>query len=145
MIKLLRHLFLDDFQLKLFSLVLALLFWLTVSSAIRQKEVSPSTGASLFTMVRVFTNLPVGVLSSSADVRSYKVNPSRVDVTVQGDPRALSSLRGDEIRVWVDLTNIEGSRNLSRRMDVSTPTGIAHLSVRPEEVQVMVPGKPLQR
>jgi hypothetical protein len=40
MILLLRHLVFHDFWLKLFSLVLAVLIWLTVSVAIK-KEVSP--------------------------------------------------------------------------------------------------------
>jgi YbbR domain-containing protein len=145
MTKLLRHLFFDDLPLKLFSLVLALLFWLTVAFVIRQKEGSPGSGVILTTSVRTFFNLPVAVLSSAGDVRNYKVSPNQVEVTVQGDPHAVNNLQSNDIRVIVDLTGIEATRNLRRRIEVSTPAGVTHVGVRPEEVQIMIPSKTPQR
>jgi len=91
MIALLRHLFLDDFWLKLFSFVLAVLTWLTVSFAI-QKEVTPIPNLTLEKNGRrPFPRLPVAVLSSAADVRNFKVEPSEVSTPanvshIQVDP-----------------------------------------------------------
>ena len=140
MIKFLRHLFIEDLLLKLFSLVLALLFWLTVSFAIQQKEASPPPAPTLNPEVRTFFNLPVAVMSSASDARNFKVSPSVVEVTVRGDAKTLASLQSKDIRAIVDLTGIEAARAL-KRIEVSTPAGVTHVRVLPEEVQVIVPPK----
>jgi YbbR domain-containing protein len=140
MIKFLRHIFIEDFLLKLFSLVLALLFWLTVSFAIRQKEVSPAPALTLNTEMHTFFNLPVVVMSSASDARNFKVSPSTVEVTVRGDAKTLANLQSKDIRAIVDLTGIEAARAL-KRIEVSTPAGVTHVRVVPEEVQVIVPPK----
>jgi YbbR domain-containing protein len=145
MIKFLRHLIVDDFLLKLFSLVLALLFWLTVSFAIQQREASPPSPLTLATEVRTFFNLPVLVMSSASDVRNFKVNPSQVEVTVQGDPRILQTLQSKDVRAMVDLTGIEVAHGLHKRIEVSTPSGVTHVGVRPQEVEVIIPPKPPAR
>ena len=140
MIKFLRHIFIEDFLLKLFSLVLALLFWLTVSFAIHQKEASPSPALTLNPEVHTFFNLPVVVMSSASDARNFKVSPSTVEVTVRGDAKTLANLQSKDIRAIVDLTGIEAARAL-KRIEVSTPAGVTHVRVVPEEVQVIVPQK----
>jgi len=140
MISFLRQLFLEDFWLKLFALILAILIWLTVSLAIR-KEVSP-VPATLpqNNAERVFFNLPVVVYSLAEDVHNFKVNPQEVSVTVQGDRKALETLRGQDIGVTVNLTHLEGT-HLRKRIDVSTPVGIMHVQVNPPEVEVVLPPK----
>jgi len=140
MIAFLRQLFLEDFWLKLFALILAILIWFTVSLAI-QKEVSPVPAAlSQNNAERVFFNLPVVVYSLAEDVHNFRVNPQEVSVTVQGDRKALETLRGQDIGVTVNLTRLEGT-HLRKRIDVSTPAGIMHVRVEPPEVEVIVPPK----
>jgi len=141
MIKLLRYLFVEDFLLKLLSLVLALLFWLTVSFAIQEKQGSPTPVLRLIPEVRSFSNLPVVVMSSASDVRNFKVSPNQVEVTVRGDSSLLQNLHSKDIRVMVDLTDIEAAENLRKRIEVSTPAGVTLVSVRPEEVAVIIPSK----
>ena len=142
MIKFLRHVVVDDFLLKLFSLALALLFWLTVSFAIRQREGSARPSTPLATEVRTFFNLPVVVMSSAADARLFKVSPGQVEITVQGDPRVLQKLQSKDIHVTVDLTGIESAQSLRKRIEVSTPAGVTHVAVLPPEVQVLIPSTP---
>ena len=140
MISFLRQLLLEDFWLKLFALILAILIWLTVSLAIR-KEVSPVPAAlAQNNAERVFFNLPVVVYSLAEDVHNFKVNPEEVSVTVQGDRKALETLRGQDIGVTVNLTHLEGSHS-RKRIDVSTPVGIMHVRVEPPEVDVLLPPK----
>jgi YbbR domain-containing protein len=129
-IKLLRHLFLDDFWLKLFSLVLAVVVWLIVTFA-SQKEAG--------TTPRVFYNLPVTILSSAEDVRNFRVSPKEVVVTVEGDAKAVQNLRSRDIRALVDLTGVAAARDLRKRVEVSVPAGVTFISVAPEEVQVDFP------
>ena len=141
MIKLLRYLFVDDFLLKLLSLVLALLFWLTVSFAIQERQGSPSPTIGSIPEIRSFFNLPVVVMSSASDVRNFKVSPNQVEVTVRGDSRLLQNLRSKDIRVMVDLTGIEAAENLRKRIEVSTPAGVTLVSVLPVEVEVLIPAR----
>jgi YbbR domain-containing protein len=141
MIHLVRNLLLRDFWLKLFSLALAVLIWLTVSFAIR-KEVSPATAlASARTEERTYYNIPVKVMSTASDSRGFKVSPTEVQVSVRGESRLLEKLQGDDIRAIVDLTGIEAARALSKRVEVTTPAGISFLRVVPNEVDVIVPPK----
>jgi hypothetical protein len=130
MIKFLRHLFIEDFLLKLFSLGLAVVVWLIVTFA-SQKEGGTAS--------RVFYNLPVTVWSSAEDVHSFKVSPNDVVVTVQGDAKTLQNLQTKDIRATVDLTGVAVARDLRKRIEVSVPAGVTYLRVDPEEVQVIFP------
>ena len=145
MINFLRHLIVDDFGLKLFSLALALLFWLTVSFAIQQRNGSPPEALILASEGRTFFDLPVVVMSSASDVRNFKVSPNQVEVTVRGESRVLQNLQSKDIRAIVDLSGIEAAQNLRKRIEVSTPPGVTHVRIFPEEVQVIIPSKPPNR
>jgi YbbR domain-containing protein len=140
MIRVLRTIFFEDIVLKLFSLGLAVLTWLTVWFAI-QKEVSPAAAFSGM-KEKTFVNLPISVLSSAGDVHSFRVDPKEVQVTVQGDSRVLSTVKSKDIRVLVDLTGIEPIVGLRKRIEVSTPPGVTHVRIIPEEVLVISPTRP---
>jgi YbbR domain-containing protein len=131
MITFLRKLVLEDFWLKLFSLVLAVLLWLTVTFASRKDaEVDQ----------RVLSKMvPVAVLAAAEDVHGFKVSPGMVAVTLLGNPKTLQNLQTNEIRAIVDLTGVGAARDLRKRVEVSVPAGITHLRVMPEEVQVIYP------
>jgi hypothetical protein len=130
MIALLRRLFVEDFWWKLFSLGLAILIWVTVTYL--------SAGGP-GTEPRVFSDVPVGVVSSSEDVHSFKVNPSVVDVTVRADPDILQNLRSKDIRVLVDLTGVTTAHELRKQVVVAVPPGITFIRAVPPEVQVVFP------
>jgi hypothetical protein len=130
MIKFLRHIFLEDFWLKLFSLALAVVVWLIVAIA-SQKEAALTP--------RVFSNLPIRVLSSAEDVRGFKLSPNKAEVTVQANATTLQNLQSKDLRVEVDLTGVPTARDLHKRVEVSVPTGVALIRVVPEEVLVIFP------
>jgi YbbR domain-containing protein len=141
MINFLRTLVLKDFLLKLFSLALAGLIWFTIRIAI-DKDATPAGPLTVGQPAqRTFPNLPVVVLSSAADVRSFKVTPKEADVTVQGEAKTLENLQSKDIHVLVDLTGIDTGRDLRKRIEVSTPSGITHVRVAPEEVRIVFPPK----
>ncbi len=130
MIAFLRHLVVEDFWLKLFSLALAVLIWLTVTFA-SQKEVG--------TEIRGLSNLPVAVMSSTEDVHNFRVSPNEVEVTVQGDPRTVQNLDSKDIQVSVDLTRIGPARDLRKPVRVSVPAGVTLTRVAPDAVQIIFP------
>ncbi len=141
MMTFIQNVVLKDIWLKLFSLVLATLAWLTVDVALRNST-SPIPSLSLApTQEKTFAHLPVVVMSSAADVRSMAVNPKEVEVTVRGEGKVLRNLTPKDIRVIVDLTGVEAAHDLKARIEVSTPAGITHVRVDPEMVQVIFPAK----
>jgi YbbR domain-containing protein len=140
MITFLHDLIFRDFWLKLFSLALAVLIWLTVSFAI-QKEGSPATALVLPQQARTFANVPILVMSTAQDVHNMKVRPGVVEVTVQGDAKTVYDLKQMDIRVIVDLTGIESARDLRKRLEVSALPGVSSVRVVPEDVQVIFPSR----
>jgi YbbR domain-containing protein len=126
MIAFLRHLFFDDVWLKLFSLALAILIWVTLAVA-SQREGNAR---------RDFSKLPVDIVSTSGDPRGFKVVPTEVAVTVQGEAQRIENLLPRDIRVLVDLTGLEAARELRKRLEVAPPPGVTLLRVTPEEVLV---------
>ena len=142
MIAFLRHLIFHDFLLKVFSLALAALIWSTIHFA-SQKEgaaVTPVTPLTLTTKQRTFAKLPVMVIFAAEDVRTFKVRPSEVEVTVQGEAKVLDNLQSKDFRVMVDLTGIEAA-HLRKRIEVSPPSGVTLVRVIPQEVDVIIPPK----
>jgi YbbR domain-containing protein len=142
MISFLRTLLVQDLGMKLFSLVLAILIWLTVSVAIH-KEVSPTAAlTSANSEEQTYYNIPVYLVSTAADVRNFKVSPSVVAVKVRGESQRLKELQAKDIRALIDLTGIEAApRGLTKRIEVTTPAGITFVQAVPDEVEVIVPPK----
>jgi len=89
--------------------------------------------------IKTFYHLPVLVMSSAADVHQFKISPEEVAVTIQGDPQTVSRLNEREIRALVDLTGIETTKDLSKRIEISVPAGISQIRVVPAEVRVLPP------
>ncbi len=138
MIKFLRHLFFDDFMLKLLSFVLALLFWLTVSIAIRQKEDPTVPTLSLAPDARMVFRVPVQPILAPGDVRKLKFSPEEVDITIQGDGQLMRDLQTTNVRAFVDLTASDKMRNSTNHVQVTIPVGVTFLRVSPPDVQVAV-------
>jgi|SRR5882724_3132621 len=127
-----------DLSWKIFSAFLAVAIWLTVHK-IREESAPLSVLMPSSPVAITFTNLPVLIVSAAGDVREFHVTPSAVAVTVSGQPEILAALRENHIHAVVDLTDIEAARNLYRRVDISTPTGVTLISVEPAEVNVVIP------
>lgn len=131
-----REFFTKDIGWKIFSLVLAVILYLTVSQA------TGSAGRPLEARaVHTYRGVPVLVMSSAANVSEFKVNPAVVQVTLRGRPETLTQLQEEDIRVIVDLTGIESSQSLTRPVHVSIPAGITLVEVVPAEVDVVLPLK----
>ena len=123
-----------DLGWKLFSVILAVVIWLTINKIYQEPQLPVSTANSVVT----YENLPVYIVSSSADVRAFRVVPRTVSVTVRGPSDVMAKLQADQIRVIVDLTNFNPN-DLRQVVDVSTPPGVTLVSVEPSSVGVIVP------
>jgi hypothetical protein len=143
-----RNIFVRDFWLKLFSVVLAVLIWVIVWMFAIRKDVSPTTlNRSLED--RTFYNVPVLVMSAAADVRNFKVSPSEVTIKVRGEPKIIqeleNKLRDDpqarDIRALVDLTGIEPVPGMRKKIAVTTPPDITFELAEPDQVEIIEPAK----
>jgi YbbR domain-containing protein len=129
-----RDWFTKDIGWKIFSVVLALIIWLTVHNIYAGPGVAATQARE-----DTYGDLPVLVVSGSADVHDFRVSPATVSVTVSGPPGVMSTLQADEIRATVDLTGVAPGKNLQRKVDVSTPPRVTLVSVDPPKVGMIVP------
>ncbi len=136
MIPFLQDLVFKDFWLKLFSLALASLIWFTVNIAIKN-DVTPAASLSLAPTEQVIlSDLPIVVLSHVEGSHEFRLSPKTASVTLQGDPVNLKNLRKQDVRVLVDLSNPGPASQFTRKLEVYTPSGLTHVRVDPEEVQI---------
>lgn len=127
-----RDLLLKDLGWKILSLALAIAIWMTV------KAVSTERGDQV---ERLYSDLPVQIVSSTADVRACQVVPNRVTVTVKGRGDVMKALTQQEIRVLTDTTSADttGARHFKRRIQVAVPVGVSIVRIEPTEVIVEMP------
>jgi YbbR domain-containing protein len=120
---------------KILSLSLAIAFWLTI------KTVSTERGDQV---ERLYINLPVHIVSSTTDVRTFKVTPDQVAVTVKGRGDIMKALTDRELRIYADITGADtsASRHFTRRVQVAIPVGVTIVRVDPTEVVVDIPSSP---
>jgi len=130
-----RNLVVKDFWLKSFSLVLAILIWLTVRFSING-ETSTSPWLALLGRAADEKVLTVPVHVPSGGLQTFSVDPAEVQVTLRGDPKRLKDLRSEEIRVQVDLTGVETANGLLRPIEVILPSGISYTHVSHDDVVV---------
>lgn len=134
-----RDIFIKDLGWKLFSLLLAAFIWLTVHKIIEEPRNSSSSALS---SPVTYGNLPVLIVATAADMHLYRVAPNTVSVTVSGPPEVIAVLQANQIRVMVDLTDIDSAKDLKRHVDVSVPSGVTLVNVEPAKVGVILPPRP---
>lgn len=132
-----RNLLFGDWLLKLFSLMLALLTWFAVSDSLRKKAVEVYGKPDV--SERPFFDVPVQPMSGNSDVHEFKLKPSEVNVTLQGEKDVLQKVESRMIRIHIDLTDATVTNRTRWRVDVVPPTGTTTVRVDPEEVEVIPP------
>ena len=137
MIGLLQNIFVKDFWPKLFCLLIAISIWSLVSLAIK-KEVSPPSLPTGPTTRRTYTNIPVMILSSGTEPRSFIINPTHIEVAVRGEAKLMQSLQDKDIRAVVDVTDIADALDMRKRVEVTVPEGMSVISIAPVEVKLTI-------
>jgi len=119
----LRSLILDHFWAKLFSLVLAVLIWLTVKSDLGGEA------------TRRFPDRPILVLTDKAEHVAVVANPSQASVTVRGPAPLLNELSDQDIHVYV---RINDPRQVNGVLPVHAhvPSGASVVRIFPETATI---------
>jgi hypothetical protein len=130
-----REVLLKDWAWKLFSIFLAAAIWFTVHRILEPESLSMVGRTSTLT----YNNLAVDPVSSTADVRAYRVVPSSVRVTVSGPPEVMNQLQASQVQAEVNLTGAFGN---TAPVDIITPPNVTLMAVDPPMVTIIAPSKP---
>lgn len=128
-----REAILQNFWLKLFSLVLATMIWFAIFGA--QTNLRPER-AVLGNVTRKFERVPVTVMKSAADLRAFCVEPSTVEITVSGPLAKVQALTPGQLEVFISLTDVNDTVGLTKKILVHVPHDIALLNVSPSEASI---------
>jgi YbbR domain-containing protein len=129
-----RELILNNFWLKTFSLVLAVMIWLAIRGNIRSDGLG-SQNPFRWPSKDQFSR-PIILNTSLNDRQAYIVEPASVTVKVQGDSDALNKLDPNEIRVSVTLSNVIDPRGAFPVVVEGLPRNITMQQVWPSHVHV---------
>ena len=124
-----REIIFKNFGWKLLSVALAFAIWLTVKT----------TSAEQGQTERVFMSLPLQIVSGTADVRTFQMEPATATITLKGRPEVINRLAERQIRALIDVTSADLTQNFRRHVDVAVPSGITVVHVEPAEVQITPP------
>ena len=110
-----------DIGWKIFSVILAIVIWLTVHKIYEEP----------------------GAATARARENTYGdlIQARKVEIwtAVSGSPEAMSTLQANEIRATVDLTT---GKELRRKVEISMPPNVTLVSVEPSHVSVIAPLPP---
>ena len=143
----LRDHILNNIWLKLASLVLATLIWLTVQANVeRERGLSYQTDGSADEMERQAVTqrrleLPVLVRCNGTNFPSFRTQPATVSVTVSGDAKRIVGMEPKEIVVFVEAGDQPAARELCP-VQVATPPNINWLRVLPIVVRLQPVRRP---
>jgi YbbR domain-containing protein len=130
-----RDFILNNFWLKVFSLVLATLIWYVINSNLEaDSKASPSIFSSALDNTRDFRR-PVTVITSAANRRLFSIHPTEVRIKVRGDRATLEKLTPEDIQVYVKLMDVPDSPG-SVVLDVEVPRSVVLYQVSPSHVYV---------
>ncbi|HEU5397375.1 MAG TPA: CdaR family protein [Verrucomicrobiae bacterium] len=121
-----------DFWWKFVSVILAVAVWVTIH---KYREETYQPGAP--SVENTYGNVSVSIVSQSGDVSLYRVIPNTVSVTVTGSRDEMGSLQANEIRAYVDLTDLKDAKDAP--VQVSTPERVTLLHVEPPRVGIILP------
>jgi hypothetical protein len=121
--------FTRNYSWKLLALGLAVVIWITIKTQSSERDQSE----------KGFQNIPVQIVSGTADVRAFQIEPTVVRVRIGGRSGPLSRLNERQIHAFVDISSADFTRSFRGAVQVATPNGFTVVSFEPVEVQVIPP------
>ena len=128
-----RDAILQNFWLKLFSLVLATMIWFAIFGAQNNLRVDRPV---LGTVKHKFEHVPITVMKSAADLRAFRVEPSEIEVTVRGTIAEVQALTARQLEVFINLTDVHDTAGLTKKILVHAPAGITVVDVSHTEARI---------
>jgi len=114
---------------KLFSIGMAVMIWLTVSTeGLRFARAG-------YGQTRLFPTVPVAMLASASSPGRYQVSPATVRVELYGDSDILEQMPPSDLEAYVNLVDLRATPQMVF-IQVNPPPGIRLVSVDPPKVLV---------
>lgn len=128
-----RDYILKNFWLKLFSLALATVIWLTINAIIHEAKIEAPMDE---TAQQKFTHVPITVMMNAADARSFRVVPGEVTVSVSGKFLTLQKVTDKDIQAFVNLTDTRDTEGAAKKIQIVAPDGVSLVRVDPAMVRI---------
>lgn len=125
---------LHNFWLKIFSLGLATMIWLTIHISIARDFAL--TNPNLTHPTRQFVTLPVSVITQPGDGRVFKITPKEVTATIDGEEPILRRMNAKEIKVYVDLTDMKADGVTNAELRADAPRDVTVVGLVPTVVSI---------
>ena len=125
---------LHNFWLKVFSLGLATMIWVTIHIGITRDF--SLTNPNLTHPSRQFVTLPVSVITQPGDGRVFKVSPKEVTATIDGEEPILRRMSAKEIKIYVDLTDLKTSGITNGELRADAPRDVTIVGLTPAAVSI---------
>jgi YbbR domain-containing protein len=125
---------LHNFWLKVFSLGLATMIWVTVHIGIARDF--SLTNPNLTHPSRKYVTLPVSIITQPGDGRVFKVTPKQILTTLDGEDPILRRMSAKEIKVYVDLTELKAKGTTNYELRADAPKDVTVVSLTPAAVTI---------
>ena len=126
---------LHNLWLKLFSVILAVLIWMTIRLAI-QKEIRNLPANSPDAITNVFPGIPVSLLTSPSERRVFSCQPPVVSVMVAADAKLMRHLRPQDLEVFVRLTDMRQASQFQKKLQYNFPPAVTLIRINPATVTI---------
>ncbi len=133
----LRRLILHNFWLKFSSVALGMVMWLAIHHSIHSDTDILRSQLNLNRLLaQEYIRVPISVKTAPGDKRLFRITPSDAVVIVVGEDAALRRAAIKDIRVNVDMTDLDAKESVPRKLQADAPPDINVLDISPAEVQV---------
>ena len=135
----LREHILNNFGLKILSLLLATLIWFAIHSNLQVESRFPQ---NLFHLVQAREfRVPIALLTRAGDPRVFRIAPQVATIKVRGDEAALKALTVSDLQPFVKLTDVPIPKG-SFLIEVNVPRTVRLQEVLPSHVYVEAASPP---
>jgi YbbR domain-containing protein len=125
---------LHNFWLKIFSLGLATMIWVTVKHGISRDFAL--TNPTMNQTSRQRMKLPVCVIAQPGDGRVFKISPKEIIATIDGEEPILRRMSAKEIKIYVDLTDLRATGVTNGELRADAPKDVTIVDLNPAAVSI---------
>jgi YbbR domain-containing protein len=130
-----QDLILRNFWLKLFSVALATVIWLSIHYGVENESTLNRLGVNHL-LAQEYIRVPVTVMTAPGDHRAFKIVPNEVFVIAMGEEAALRRAMNRNFKVTVDLTDFHSAQPTAMELQSEAPADVTVEEISPSMVTV---------
>jgi hypothetical protein len=133
----LRHLIFHNFWLKMFSIASGTIIWMAIHFSI-EHVLTLSETAGGGRLIPETVEVTISILQEEGDTRLFQISPTNALVTVMGEASVLRGPAGQEIKMYVDLTDYHSRTPTQEDLHADVPPNIHVVEFKPHTVSVQL-------